>query len=117
MAPSKLLLRAALAVLTLLPAAAAHAAPLQYVFVTVDRFLVVGNSTATVEVTGLLEGEATPRTLTFSGSSSTSTDVQNKFIRCEKLALLAMASPGRYKFELYQQTTYNLSCALTRATP
>jgi hypothetical protein len=35
---------------------------------------------------------------------------------CEKLALLAMASPGRFKFEQGGSAPDTLTCALTRVT-
>ena len=102
--------------LSLLPLSAAHAAPKNHVFVTVDRYR-LDWETSRLEVTGLLEGEATPRTvwIHFPHGYVNANDPSD---RCEKLALLAMASPGRYKFELATEwDEYGTSCALTRVTP
>ena len=94
----------------------AHAAPKNHVFVTVDRYR-LDWETSRLEVTGLLEGESTPRTvwIDFPHSYVNANDPSD---RCEKLALLAMSSPGRYKFELATEyDEYARSCALTRVTP
>lgn len=112
---SRPLRRAALLLLTLLPLSAAEAAPLTYVFATVDRY-VVDPLSAKAQVTGLLVGETTPRTIVITGYSS-DTDVQNRFMRCERLALLAMNSPGRFRFELGGLYGESLTCALTRNAP
>ncbi len=100
----------------LLPLAAAHAAPKRHVFVTVDRYRLDWEMSR-LEVTGLLEGESTPRTVWISFPHGY-VNANDPSARCEKLALLAMASPGRYKFELATEyDEYGSSCALTRATP
>ena len=116
MSLSRSLSCAVLVLSLLLPLGAAHAAPKNYVFVTVDRYRLDWD-TSRLEVTGLLEGESTPRTvwINFPYAYGGYNDPSE---RCEKLALLAMSSPGRYKFELATEyDEYARSCALTRAAP
>jgi hypothetical protein len=116
------LLCAALLLPLLAPAPAPAATPtLAVVFVAVDRYLITPNRR--VEVTGLVEGESTPRTVYFYGGEPDSAPgLSSPAIRCEKLALLAMASPGKFKLELAGLITstdpYSYpSCALTRVKP
>lgn len=72
-----------------------------YVFVTVDAYSVAHNG---MEVTGILQGETTPRVIRFGFEEAA---------RCDRLALLAQSRPGRYRLEL---TTglYSFSCKLIR---
>jgi hypothetical protein len=98
----------------LLPLSAAHAAtPAAYVFVTVDRYE-IDLAESQILVTGILEGEAVARPVAIPfywyGWEHTA-----PLERCEKLALLSMASPGRYKFELNHEAA--LKCALARVQP
>lgn len=85
-----------------------------YVFETVDAYEPVSvNSTWGVTVTGILQGEATPRVITFSipwTNASIPTD------RCERPILLAMTKPGRYLLQLTAtDSSYRaLYCKLTR---
>ncbi|HET9449706.1 MAG TPA: hypothetical protein VFO83_02435, partial [Aggregicoccus sp.] len=89
---------AVLALSLLLPLGAAHAAPVTYVFATVDRY-VIDWHTSRIDVRGVLQGESAPSTvsLQFYYSPSGGNEPSD---RCEKLALLSMSSPGRYQFEL-----------------
>jgi hypothetical protein len=88
-----------------------------YLFATVDSYDVKGIG-ALVTVTGVLQGDQEPTTLTFrySTSSSSSYESARTFERCERLALLAMSKPGQYLLELRQEnnTVYHLGCKLTR---
>jgi hypothetical protein len=114
--------RLAFLLLSLASLAASAATPtLPVVFVAVDRYLVTPNRW--VEVTGLVEGESTPRTVYFFvGSEDYKQSLSSPATRCEKLALLAMASPGKFKLELSgiitnaDPNSYP-SCALTRVKP
>jgi hypothetical protein len=114
--------RLAFLLLSLASLGASAATPtLPVVFVAVDRYLVTDGNW--VEVTGLIEGESTPRTVHFFvGSQDNQQSLSSAASRCEKLALLAMASPGRFKLELsgiYTSEDPNSypSCALTRVKP
>lgn len=100
--------------LGLAPAALAAETPQTnkaYVFETVDSYLVVSNTA--VEVTGILEGESTPRTLKFRASI---TDAAVQFSRCDRMAFLAMNKPGLYLFTMVQGTDSSVpvTCKLTR---
>ncbi|MBF5045662.1 hypothetical protein FGE12_24865 [Aggregicoccus sp. 17bor-14] len=110
------------ALLSLAALGASAATPtLPLVFVTVDRYVITPSQF--VEVTGLVEGEATPRTVRFfAGGYENTQSLSSSATRCEKLALLAMASPGKFKLELGGATTGTEpeefpSCALTRVKP
>ncbi|RKH39731.1 hypothetical protein [Corallococcus sicarius] len=98
---------AALVTLTLAPSALAEAeAPLNgvpYVFVTVDAYRV--RSSGLMEVTGILQGETTPRVIGFYDTNAAE--------RCDRLALLAQSRPGRYLLEL-TDTYDSVSCKLIR---
>lgn len=96
-----------------------------YVFTTVDSYNIKGDVLA-VEVTGIVQGEATPRTVTltyhpstFSGQGGDYVASQRTFDRCERLLLLAMSKPGQYLLELRQEvepigTIEFIGCKLTR---
>ncbi|WP_342376297.1 hypothetical protein NVS55_34175 [Myxococcus stipitatus] len=99
-----------LSLLTLAPTAWA-AEPI--VFVAVDSYNV--KQTNQFEVTGLVLGEGTPRTITFFLSTSSSVDVSQHLSRCDRLALMAMNKPGAYRFEVQRgSSSFELSCRLTR---
>ncbi|NTX03437.1 hypothetical protein [Myxococcus sp. CA040A] len=125
MHPSRVLRAAALllASVTLTPSALAAGETPQtnvpYVFVTVDSFV---NVHATgVEITGVLRGESTARTIAFYFYTGVDgLDAGLYASRCERMALMAMNKPGAYLFEMIKgPASYNLSCRLTRraATP
>ncbi|RKG61718.1 hypothetical protein D7V80_33405 [Corallococcus sp. CA054B] len=85
-----------------------------YVFATVDAYTVAAIS---LEITGTLVGENTPRTFRFwPGGRSTDATVSVEAARCDRLALLAMTRPGRYLFTWKWDTTaFNIvTCTLTR---
>jgi hypothetical protein len=95
-----------------------------YVFETVDSYDIAGERRE-VKVTGIISGEAEPRTVTLTyapiySSSSSTDEVGSKrtFERCERFALMAMSKPGQYLLEMRQETiysgTYMIGCKLTR---
>ncbi len=89
--------------------ASAQTKPPIYVFTTVDS-IDIQSSWNLFRLTGILQGESTPRTIEVGYSNSPN----NAFERCERLALLAMNKPGRYLFELRQDDFADLACKLTR---
>ncbi|WP_243338149.1 hypothetical protein [Anaeromyxobacter soli] len=108
----RLLLAGAAALLSAMPALA-QTAPVRYVFVAVDAVEI--RSTTTIKVTGVVDGESAPQTVTMTLSNSSGVD---SVAACERLALLAMTRPGQFLFEIQGSTTYNLNvCKLARATP
>ena len=96
-----------------------------YVFTTVDSYNIKGDSLE-VQVTGIVQGEATPRTVTltyhpstFSGQAGDYVASMRTFDRCERLLLLAMSKPGQYFLELRQEVQHPdglqfVGCKLTR---
>lgn len=95
-----------------------------YVFETVDSYDIYGDRRE-VKVTGIISGEAAPRTVTITynavGSTSSGSDefgAKRTFERCERFALMAMSKPGQYLFELRQESssvsTLHVGCKLTR---
>jgi hypothetical protein len=94
-----------------------------YVFETVDSYDIYGDRRE-VKITGIISGEAAPRTVTLTynavGSTSTPTDefaTKRTFERCERFALMAMSKPGQYLLELRQESsvsTLHVGCKLTR---
>jgi hypothetical protein len=100
--------------LGLVPSALAAETPRSntpYVFETVDAYLVV--DAYRIEVTGILQGESTPRTLVFRTSVS---DASAHFSRCDRMALLAMNKPGLYHFTMVQgaESWIPTTCSLAR---
>jgi hypothetical protein len=91
-----------------------------YLFTTVDSYDVQATPFRVV-VTGVLQGQQAPTTLSFQYStySSSSYESPRTFERCERLALLAMSKPGQYLLELRQEYDayaygHQLGCKLTR---
>jgi hypothetical protein len=81
-------------------------------FATVDAVKV---EYSRISITGIVEDEASPRTLTFYFStSSTAYSLQQA---CERLGLLAMAKPGQYVLEVQQVSSLSVKCTLARAAP
>jgi|GEM_PF-3396517 len=124
MHPSRVLRAAALllASVTLAPSALAAETPepnVPYVFVTVDSYSITGASS--IEVTGILQGENTPRTLEFElPAYSTPLEAGQHASRCDRMALLLMNKPGAWLLELTYKGQWAMgSCKLTRraATP
>jgi hypothetical protein len=130
------LVLAALLVSTLVsPAPASAGTTATYVFESVESYNIIGDndmsSDELVEVTGVVQGESSPRTVTLKyspryPSSDRGTDFissKRTFERCERLALLAMSKPGQYLLELRQERntvvteTNYIGCKLTRRVP
>lgn len=95
-----------------------------YVFETVDSYDIYGDRRE-VKITGIISGEAEPRTVTLTynavASSSAGSDefsAKRTFERCERFALMAMSRPGQYFLELRQETSpgsfSHVGCKLTR---
>jgi hypothetical protein len=85
--------------------AQAQATGTTYVFQTVDAFEMVNSNT--VRITGILQGQAEAQTITIIGwSFGNSTTTFDSPQRCERLALMSMAKPGRYLFSV---TASNIS--------
>jgi len=116
---------AAVLLSTLMPLSLAFAdVQATYVFTAVDSYDIRGEIFE-VQVTGIVQGESAPRTVTLTywptGYSSTPTDdisSQRTFDRCERMVLLAMTRPGQYSLELRQEGTPGnaqfIGCKLTR---
>ncbi|MFP2957944.1 hypothetical protein ACLEPN_08965 [Myxococcus sp. 1LA] len=103
------------AALTLAPAALAEEAEYgrSYVFTTVDA--VQAYSLSGFEVTGILEGEATPRTITFWPEHGNYESQQGFGARCDRMALLLMTRPGRFQLTVEMPSFYQATtCKLTR---
>lgn len=123
MHPSRVLRAATLLLtsLTLTSSALAAETPqtnVPYVFVTVDSYSIVYENV--IQVTGVLQGENTPRTLEFAFRYFSSYDASQHVSRCDRLALLLMNKPGAYLLELtFKGNSEMGSCKLTRraATP
>ncbi|TQF11237.1 hypothetical protein FJV41_35280 [Myxococcus llanfairpwllgwyngyllgogerychwyrndrobwllllantysiliogogogochensis] len=122
MHPSRVLRAAALllASVTLTPSALAAETPqpnVPYVFVTVDSYSLV--QADTIQVTGVLQGENTPRTLEFEFPypSTNYYGASPHIARCDRLALLLMNKPGAYLLELsFRYQGAIVTCKLTRRT-
>ncbi|QDF07802.1 hypothetical protein BHS04_32065 [Myxococcus xanthus] len=87
----------------------------EYVFTTVDSYTV--QLEGTIEITGVLQGEASPRTLTFSAPNNTQNSAVAYRDRCDRLALLAMTKPGAYLFTTSSGGSisyHQFACKLTR---
>ncbi|QRK10356.1 hypothetical protein JQX13_09830 [Archangium violaceum] len=108
----KALISSAALLLTLspLPFASAQSDTTVYVFETVDSFEMESASTA--KITGILQGEATPRTITAYDQYGSYDNYQRARI-CERFALISMSKPGQYYFEV-KSGTRSLGCKLTR---
>jgi hypothetical protein len=116
---------------TLLPSAPASAeTTATYIFESVHSYNILGdtNTFDQVEVTGVVQGESTARTVTLNYSAKYSstygtdyTSSKRSFERCERLALLALSKPGQYLLEMRQERdSFNvqfIGCKLTRRVP
>ncbi|WIG93050.1 hypothetical protein [Myxococcus sp. SDU36] len=103
------------AALTLAPSAMAEDAEYgtSYVFTTVDA--VMAYSLSGFEVTGILEGEATPRTISFWSAVGNYESQQGFGARCDRMALLLMTRPGRFHLTVrIPASNYSATCKLTR---
>jgi hypothetical protein len=96
-------------------ASAQSAPPPAYVFTAVDS-VELRDSGFTFLVTGLVQGERVARTVELFGGFYASPSYQSPHSaeRCERMALLAMNKPGRYLFEVQEESSSGLRCKLTR---
>ena len=109
-----------LAALFAAPVAVAEDAPRgrPYVFATVDDYSI--RLDGRIDVTGVLQGEAAPRTVTFRIvlSHGEQENLQTLAGRCDRMALLAMSKPGAYLFTMSVEDHPNhyiqFACKLTR---
>ena len=86
-----------------------------YTFETVDAY--EANDRTFIIVTGVLQGETSPRTLRFwAGGASDVRLLQLQ--RCDRMALLTMSKAGRYYFQVTRyesvMSPLGVSCKLTR---
>ena len=112
----KTLASAATLLLTLSPlsiASAQSSTDEVHVFETVDSYDLESN--VWFRITGIIQGEAAPRTVTVSANYS---GAYEQHVRsCERMALMAMSKPGQYYFELRRSTFTPVQlngCKLTR---
>jgi hypothetical protein len=83
----------------------AHAAAgTTYTFATVDSIKAYEKN---LYVTGILDGNSTPSTITATLTDSTAAE------RCDRLALIAMSKPGKYAFAMTNEWGGYWSCSLT----
>ncbi|CAM4304651.1 MULTISPECIES: hypothetical protein [Myxococcus] len=109
-----------LAALFAAPAAMAEDAPRgrPYVFTTVDDYSI--RLDGRIDVTGVLQGEAEPRTVTFKIvlSHGAQESLQTLASRCDRMALLAMSKPGAYlltmSVEDHPNNYIQFACKLAR---
>ncbi len=95
--------------------ARAQAAPPSYVFATVDA---VSSQGYQLKITGILQGQAVATEITVSFSEADYAAANVAAQTCERKALLAMAKPGQYVFEVYYAYSgYTWACKLTRVNP
>jgi hypothetical protein len=81
------------------------------IFQTVDQVEIVYMSR--LNITGLVDGEATPRTVLFSFYYDYNTGT-GPARSCERAALLTMNRPGRYRLTIREQTDQATGCFLKR---
>jgi hypothetical protein len=98
------------------PASAQSPTPVVYVFETVDSYDL--EPYFNFKVTGILRGEATPRTLQVTPNYSLGPSLETYGSSCERLALIALSKPGQYLFEVRlappDNGAYLMGCKLTR---
>jgi hypothetical protein len=95
----------------LLAPTAAHAAETVTSFQTVDE--VASNGGYELDITGIVDGEQSPRTLMFYFYSDSS-NISALYKSCEHDALLAMNRPGRYRLKVVMPDDRVGSCSLKR---
>jgi hypothetical protein len=81
---------------------------------TVDAVEVLADQ---IKVTGIISGQGAPSTTLYGIVGSGSTDVAAS--RCDRLALLAMSKPGKFRFALVEELTSSrrFGCKLIVRTP
>ena len=118
-------LAAALVVLALGTVSAASAQttlPPPVVFVAVDAFSYDATA-CKFTVTAIVQGEAVASDKVFSymcaGGTLNLDELKRRLESCERMALLAMAKPGMYLFQVTPYFNYQVSpaCKLTRVNP
>ncbi len=67
----------------------------------------------TLYVTGVVQGEATAREVTFDYSTTTVVQLQS----CERIALVAMSRPGQYLLTMRQWGGAYAECGVSRVAP
>jgi hypothetical protein len=118
MRPFRLALAAAATLVLGAGVAQGQAAIVQYAyggktFVAVDAVSIQNQS---VVVTGVLQGESAPSSWRVYGHYSN--DYVGWAALCQRSALMAMASPGKYLLEIRQTGNYDGStCTLSRVNP
>ncbi|NVJ03694.1 hypothetical protein HUW63_00330 [Myxococcus sp. AM001] len=103
------------AALALAPSALAEEAEYgtSYVFTTVDA--VQAYSGNGFEVTGVLEGESAPRSISFYAAYGDEASYQAFGLRCDRMALLLMTRPGRFHLTVRMPSPLQATtCMLTR---
>jgi hypothetical protein len=84
--------------LLLLPAAPASAAPPAQgpaVYDTIDAVEVWADH---IVITGIISGQSSPSELSYTILDGSSTSTPGGAARCDRLAMLAVAKPGKYQF-------------------
>ncbi len=100
----------------------AQAEPTTFTFETVDSFTsgfeLGPEQYYGIEITGIVQGESTPRTIVFPLflTNSAQSDVSRA---CERMALLVMNKPGQYLLRVRRNLPYNelAHCSLSRVQP
>lgn len=116
--PRTLALCLALAPLALASAQTEPPTETTFVFTTVEAIDIQADLYE-IAITGILQGEGTPRTISFPYYTyHGEPESPRTFERCERMALLAMNKPGRYLFEIRREGSYSagprIGCKLTR---
>jgi hypothetical protein len=87
-----------------------------HVYDTVDT-VQSGPSERSITVTGIIAGQSTATTLTYTLRGSIETNAtEDVTARCDRFALLAMAKPGKYQFAIVG-TLNVFDCKLTLRAP
>ena len=96
------------------------APPAPVVFVAVDAFSYDATS-CKFTITGVVQGEAAASDKDFGypceGPGSSNNELARRLQSCERLALLAVAKPGQYLFQVTPINYYLPACKLTRVNP
>jgi hypothetical protein len=93
------------------------AAAVTHTFDTVDAVEITTISTNRVIVTGILVGQTTPTTVSFTFSAGATN--LNQANECQRLGVIAMAKAGKYRFAIGATDTggNNGGCKLILRTP
>lgn len=98
--------------------AVAQTTPTTYAFQTVDAVKLEG-SNSYFRVTGILVGESAPVEKLFVLNGTSGAYQLDVIAQCERMAMLSMARPGYYLFEITPATSSfaTPTCKLSRAVP